>query len=82
MRNKKLCNKCKFHSFMGPTPKNDLEGKDLTAVEKRNVMCYYSVLSGRGPALKNIHNYLIDRRGYDPNRCRLFEEGSPQRRDF
>lgn len=81
MRNKKQCLKCKYHSYDRPTPDNVSKGLPPTKAELKRVICYYSVLSGKGPALKrNGSKEVIDSRGKDPNHCKLFEEGKPERK--
>ena len=80
IRNKDMCLKCKYHSFFGSKPQNMRVGKPLTKEDKKRVMCYYSVLSNKGTALKRgPKDTVIDSRGYDPNHCELFEKGKPER---
>ena len=42
---------------------------------KRKIVCYYSVLSGKGSCLKMDRSTVVDQRGSDPNNCMLYTEG-------
>ena len=62
MFNKKKCEKCKFH------------GRMMGSTGYSQVFCYYSAHNQRS-CLERDGKRIKDRRGNDPNECKLFESG-------
>ena len=63
--NPKKCEKCIYHGYFGAKSETN-----------QNLCCDYSVLAHDGAALQNgRHGQIEDRRGNDPNGCKLFKEG-------
>lgn len=76
MRDKSMCWKCKYHTYMGNLPANKIAKgySSLSEGEKANIACFYSVVT-RSSALKpNGAKAVIDTRGEEPG-CKLFVEG-------
>lgn len=61
---RKLCLRCKYHGTVGSR-----EDKIY------NVCCDYAALAHDGTCLRREHGEMIDRRGYEFDKCLLFEEG-------
>lgn len=71
-RNKELCWKCKYHTYMG----NLSQGKTfetMTELERSNIACYYSVMNNE-TCLKRDGKYMRDSRGTDYSTCNKFVE--------
>lgn len=75
-----MCLKCKFHGWFGPIPPEVNRGLPVKEESKKNVCCAYSSV-GRGTALKNVHGRLVDQRGKNKDRCKLFEAGDGEKGD-
>ena len=64
MKNKELCKKCKYRGTIG--------SRDSSI---DSIVCDYAATSKNGTCLKNHKGKAVDRRGRDPEKCLLFEEG-------
>jgi len=65
VRNKDLCRKCIYHGKIGHSRE----------AEKQEVCCMYSTKAYQSAIARDGS----DKRGNDPNKCDLFEEGDPAR---
>lgn len=64
MKNRKLCEDCKYRGTIGSRMKR---GADT--------ICEFSLCSQKGTCLIVYNGEVIDRRGYDPEVCLLKEKG-------
>ena len=77
MFNKKKCRKCKYHSYVGHAVQR---GEYTGDYRDNQVVCFYSIRSKSGHGcLHRVGKEVIDRRGTDPENCKLFEEGEMER---
>ena len=72
MKDKRQCAKCKWR---GTISSRTTVTKDLHREIYYNIVCDYGCKARKGTCLKVINGKLIDRRGYDFDKCLLFEEG-------
>ena len=71
----KLCRKCKWR---GTVMSRTIETKELKKPVSSNMSCDYCLKSGEGTCLKTYNGKTIDRRGYEFDKCLLFEEGEAE----
>ena len=76
MKDKSLCWKCKYHTYLGnlPSEKYSDDFDKLTEREVENIACYYSVIAKSSALKPNGARKTIDTRGDGPE-CSLFVEG-------
>lgn len=74
-RDPNMCFKCKYHGYLTGVdiPK---EGEPIDARIKRNIFCNYAHVSGKGSALKRKGSDIVDTRGKNPKKCKLYSEGT------
>lgn len=77
---KKRCMKCKFRGYLyGPTP-TSMEQIENSSSDR--IFCNYAQYSGKGTALKRQGADIVDTRGDNPKKCKLFEPGSKHRKSM
>ena len=69
MFNKKRCAKCKWRGYLGG---QSIQASD--AVRGRHLICDYAKYNNH-TCLYSSGGKVKDRRGEDPNHCKLFESG-------
>ena len=67
--NKEKCVKCKYHNYL-----SNLTGTSTRDYKIKHCFCNRAVLT-KETCLKRIGKEVVDRRGTDPDNCKLFEEG-------
>ena len=70
MFNKKKCAKCKYHGSFSTKAYHSTEDGVL-----RNMTCDYSKYANQ-TCLHSVGHTVVDRRGSDPNDCKLFERSA------
>lgn len=71
MYNKKKCRKCKYSSYIGGGHKKYTSDLKIT--------CNYSMITDQ-TCLFRKNGKIVDRRGNDPENCKLFDDGNKIRR--
>ena len=66
MKDKTLCMTCKYRGTIGSRTKES----------PVDTICEYAAFSHKGTCLKAVGDKLIDRRGYEKNKCMLYEKGT------
>jgi len=76
MKDKSMCWKCKYHTYMGNLPAKKLASgyEALSEGERANIACFYSVIAKSSALKPNGAKNTVDIRG-DGSECALFVEG-------